>query len=857
VRFHEPLLLPFASVAAGVAIAAKEPIPLRDAYLAGAAMAALALIAYFTQHTTGQKQIESRRRIAFAACLGALMFAGMAIVAARPPHAPPQLSVNDNVPAIFAGCVVDPALVAADRERFTVELAPRARVQVSLSARATPANPAGQFPALPYGTNVEFQGKVRRTHNYNDPGAFDAVHYLARQRIYWTAASDASSVHVLSGRCGNPITGFIFAIRSGALNRLDRLYANDAYANGMMQATLIGATAKLDRMWTEDYRSTGTYHALVISGTHVMVLAAVFLFFLRLCAVPRGASIILTILAAWFYAGITGWQEPVLRSASGMSLFGIGRCFFREGRLLNILAAIALLFLVVDPEQLFDAGFQLSFMAVALIGAFVAPLLNVTSGPLARGLRNLEDEKMDIRLPAKSAQFRVEMRLLARTLSLLVGFPARLARSAVGAIARCCIFVWDVFVTSFFLQLGLALPMIVYFHRTSISGMTANAMIIPLLGAVVPLGFLAVAANSSVLAHLCSWLLNVSRIAVGIHARWEPDWRIPAPPFWLAGLFVAALILAAWRIPPRFGWWSGRWFRVIAWAAVAATLAVIVIHPFAPVIEHGKFELSVIDVGQGDSLLVGFPQGSLMLIDAGGIPSFGRPKKPGIDIGEDVVSPYLWSRSIRRLDIVAMTHAHEDHMGGMPAVLRNFRPRELWTGATQDSPEWRAVRETAERLHIKIRQMQRGAPFAFGGTTLQVLAPGPDYLPDTTPKNDDSLVMRIRFGSTSFLLTGDMEKKIERELADEGLLEHDNVLKVGHHGSRTSSTSQLLDLERPAFGIISAGFDNSYGHPHPLVIQALHERKVAVFRTDELGLVTVVSDGKRLRLDLPTALYTH
>jgi competence protein ComEC len=110
--------------------------------------------------------------------------------------------------------------------------------------------------------------------------------------------------------------------------------------------------------------------------------------------------------------------------------------------------------------------------------------------------------------------------------------------------------------------------------------------------------------------------------------------------------------------------------------------------------------------------------------------------------------------------------------------------------------------------------------------------------------------MRIRFGSTSFLLTGDMEKKIERELADAGLLQHDDVLKVGHHGSRTSSTPQLLDPEHPAFGIISAGFDNSYGHPHPLIVRALHERKIAVFRTDEQGLITVISDGRRLRFDM-------
>jgi competence protein ComEC len=301
----------------------------------------------------------------------------------------------------------------------------------------------------------------------------------------------------------------------------------------------------------------------------------------------------------------------------------------------------------------------------------------------------------------------------------------------------------------------------------------------------------------------------------------------------------------------------GKWFRVAGWAGVAVTLTAIVMHPFAPVVERGKFELSAIDVGQGDSLLAGFPQGRLMLIDAGGIPSFGRTKKPGIDIGEDVVSPYLWSRSIKRLDVIAMTHAHEDHMGGMSAVLRNFRPRELWTGATQDSPEWRRVRETAERLHITIRQMRRGAPFAFGGATLQVLAPGPDYRADTTPKNDDSLVMRIRFGSTSFLLTGDMEKRIENQLAEEGLLEHDDVIKVGHHGSRTSSTAGLLDLEHPAFGLISAGFDNSYGHPHASTLRALDDRKVGVFRTDELGLITVVSDGKRLRFEVPAKFPTE
>ena len=216
-RFHEPLLLPFVSIAAGIAIASRQNIPLREAGAAGAAMAVLALAGY----------LAGSRRLAFVTCLGGLVFAGIAIVASRQPPARPRLTVRDNVPAIFEGCVVDPALVAADRERFTVELAPGARAQVSLSARSVPGNPTGIFPDLPYGTHMEFQGKVRQPHNYDDPGTFDSVNYLARQQIYWTAAGDASNVHVLPGKCGNPLIGFIFAIRSAALNRLDHLYADD------------------------------------------------------------------------------------------------------------------------------------------------------------------------------------------------------------------------------------------------------------------------------------------------------------------------------------------------------------------------------------------------------------------------------------------------------------------------------------------------------------------------------------------------------------------------------------------------------------------------------------------------------
>jgi competence protein ComEC len=448
-----------------------------------------------------------------------------------------------------------------------------------------------------------------------------------------------------------------------------------------------------------------------------------------------------------------------------------------------------------------------------------------------------------MRLPPRTAQFRVELRLLIDTVSMFCGGKfQRTIQFATVAIARVCLYSWEIFLTSLFIQIGLALPMIAYFHRLPVSGLSANALVVPALSALLPLGFLTIATGSHTLAALCAWLLEISRRAVSFHARWEPDWRIPAPPWWLGGAFVLLLAAAAWRKNTRVT-------RTLTLSLAAIALAAIAIHPFAPDVARGSFELTAIDVGQGDSLLTAFPSGQLMLIDAGGIAAFGRTRRVGIDVGEDVVSPYLWTRSIKHLDVVAMTHAHEDHIGGMVAILKNFRPRELWIGAAGESPGWQRIRKTAHDLGIPVRSLQQGAPFAYGGVTVQVLAPLPDYAATDSAQNNDSLVMRVQFGSTSFLLTGDMEKKIEEQLYAEQMLQPVDVLKVGHHGSRTSSTADLLDAVHPAFGLISVGYENSYGHPHPLTIAALQARRVTVYRTDEQGLVRVISDGHRIRIE--------
>jgi len=740
--------------------------------------------------------------------------AGALAAALQPPPAAPTM---DLTPRRLEGCVVETGVIRGGRMQFTVELQPGARARVSW-----PPSKDGRFPAPPmYGERVSAELRLQRVRGFRNPGGFDAAAYMARRGIFWTAAPvRGTPLERLPGACGAPWRRPVERLRAAALQRIDAVHSGDETRAALMRGLLLGDKSGIRKAWIEDFRRTGTYHALVISGSHVTLVCGLFLLWRRFSGlgwrtVPMAAAAV-----AWLYALMAGADPPVLRAAAGFTMFAAGAAFYRRLALLNTVGAVAVLFLALDPDQLFEASFQLSFLAVAALGAFLP------GRPFRRGLD----------APRMAAQ--LERRLMAETIHELLRVPVPLARRAVEGLAAAWRWARTLFVASAAVQLSLALPMAFLFHRLSITGLSANVAAVPFVSLAIPAGFLAALTGWPWLAWLAGASLDVSRRLAAWHAQFEPDWRIADPPSWLAILVAASLL--AWAATRR------RALRWMTGCLYFSLLALVVVHPFPPRGRRGVLELAAIDVGQGESLLLALPGGGFALVDTGGLPQRGRVQTDPFDVGEEVVSPVLWSRGIRRLDVLVLTHLHEDHAGGAPSVIRNFRPREIWVSFQPEAPLWKEVERAARLAGSRVRVLRQGERCRLPGAGCRVLAPPPDQRWSGRAQNNDSLVIEVQHGSHALLLTGDIEARREAELAAAGLLSPAQILKVPHHGGKRGATPWLLDAVRPAVAVISAGENNAYGLPHRETLERLRERRALVLRTDLEGMVAVHTDGRYL-----------
>ncbi len=250
--------------------------------------------------------------------------------------------------------------------------------------------------------------------------------------------------------------------------------------------------------------------------------------------------------------------------------------------------------------------------------------------------------------------------------------------------------------------------------------------------------------------------------------------------------------------------------------------------------------MTAIDVGQGDSILLITPEGRTLLIDAGGIPQWMHSD---FDLGEQVVSPYLWNRGFDRLDLVVITHPHADHLGGMPAVIANFHPRELWISIDHPVGQLAPIVAQARRAGMQVSLKKEGDQFDYGGAHFHMLAPGRDQITGAMRPNDDCLVFTAAYRGTTALLEGDAERPAERRVVEEHPGEA-MLLKVAHHGSASGTSDDLLAAIHPRYAVISVGARNVYGHPRREVLERLQQAGVKTYRTDVQGAVSFYLDGR-------------
>jgi len=699
------------------------------------------------------------------------------------------------------------------------------------------------LPQLAYGDRIKFTTKLKLPHNFGNPGAFDYVSYLHGLGLSTLASVRADKLEILPGHTGTWLGSWRSRVRRSILDHIfgmERKQPWNLWSHEdavLFAAMFVGDDSLLTRHVREEFQETGVYHLLVVSGMNVGILAFAIFWFARRLHAPAWAASVVTILLSMFYAYIAGLGVPIQRAVLMLVIYLVARLLYRERAALNATGFAALMVMAWSPGSWFEPAFQLVFLALLAIFGIGVPILERTTGPYREALRHLDSTSYDLVLSPRLAQFRLDMRLIAGRLARFIGkLPARLLTAGLfGLVLAAC----ELVIVSSITQAVLVLPMRAYFHRAALTGLPANVLVLPMAGLLMNCAVAAIVLSyvwhplAGLAGKLATAILHLMLFCITSISRWTvSQWRVPDATLAIALISVLGIVLAFFAVRRR---------PLLAWAGLIGLFfsgaVAALYHPSARIVS-GKLEITAIDVGQGDSLLVVSPEGKTMLIDGGG--AIG-PFRGEFDFGEDVVSPYLWFRGLYHLDVVALSHAHDDHIGGLARVVENFHPQELWVGINPETPALKRLYRVASANGVQVRSQVAGEVFDWSGTHIRILSPPADWQPKLEPKNNDSLSFLITYGRTSALLAGDLEKKMEKFVASES--PQAELLKVAHHGSSTSTTPELLDAVHPGFAVISVGFHNSFGHPRQAVLERLQAAHIKTYRTDKLGAITFLLDG--------------
>ena len=747
---------------------------------------------------------------------------------------------------------------------------------------------------LQYGARLRVMTPLERTDNYRNPGVSSFTEYLERKGYDATGVIKSPLlVERLDDRRVFLPLAWLYQWHQQLEAQIKARFSDDTA--GVLDAALLGNRRYLSHATAERFRQGGTFHILVINGLHISFIGLLVLLIVRRVIRKRSWQFVISSIVLWSYALAVGAQSAVVRASLMFTFVALAPLLARRANSLNALGGAALVLLVWRPGELFDPSFQLTFLSVLAIVVIAGPLMlklsligawrptRATPSPpiCARWLRALCEALFwsECEWQAEMARSNHSYRLFktpvaARFERFHLQRPLRYALGAV--------------VISASVQIGMLPLLIIYFHRISPAALVLNIVVgvlMAVLGivalAALLISNLSLAAAAPVigLANAVDWLLvhtvDLFTPLGGASLRLPEytGWSATIYVIYFLPLLVLALALARWQPLDRArecpSPQNTRWRKVsiVAAALQSVLLLLLVFHPLSAGHADGKLRVDFLDVGQGDAALVTMPDGTTLLIDGGGRTGFqgrnaaAKAADPESDdeqpfdrdtrsIGEAVVSEYLWWRGLDRVDFLLATHADADHIDGLNDVARNFNVRAALVARTpRDDPEYAKFAATLVARQIPFQVIGAGDQLQFGGTTATILWPPLTNESAAPSANNDSIVLRLQFGERTILMTGDVEKEGEAAILNARDLLVSDVVKVPHHGSKTSSTAAFVAGTHPRLAVISVGLTSVFGHPHKEVVERWLSSGAEVMTTGKRGTITVTTDGKTLSVE--------
>lgn len=754
---------------------------------------------------------------------------------------------------------------------------------VLLLAHARPASKDYDSLELRHGARVRVMTTLDRDENFRNPSVLPFTEYLERKGYDATGVVKSP---LLIERLDDERVFLPLAWLYEWRQYLEAEFADhfSAETAGVLEAALLGNRFNVSRGASERFRAGGTFHVLVISGLQIAFIGGLVILLTRRLTRRKSLQFVIAAAFMWAYTIAVGADPSVARAALMFTLLAFAGVVWRRANSLNVIGGSALALLVWQPANLFDPSFQLTFLSVLSIVLVAVPLMQ-----RMQRVGSWRPARETPYPPCCSPWFRVlseslfwsERQWRAEIAASNISY--RLFKTPVAArlerchLQRACRFSFTAVLVSVSVQLGLLPLMVIYFHRLSTASLALNIFVGILMAALAFVAFAgllishlstSLAAPLIVLAERINWMMIH---LVDPFARFGvASMRLPHYAGRAAGIYVLYYLLSGFLVLALARWnplrpafikeaqsFSARTLRITA-LLFAGLLSVIVLHPFSTVRPDGKLHVDFLDVGQGDSALVTMPDGTTLLVDGGGRPNINRGNAEDGDseqgferdtrsIGEGVVSQYLWSRGLDRVDYVLATHADADHIDGLNDVARNFKVRGAIVARTPlDDAEYLRFAATMKEVGVPLDKVGAGDVLRFGDVSAQVLWP-PATRDDRAPsRNNDSIMLLIRYGEKSLLLTGDIEKEGEAAVLREGIELKSDLVKVAHHGSKTSSIEVFVAATHPSMAIISVGRTSMFGHPNKDVVERWRANGAEVMTTGQRGTISVVTDGRAL-----------